>query len=95
MPKPPRSVACDVQPNLEEIEARFVAVLEGRLTRDDADRWATRWLLDDTLVWGELERWALDRLSGIDLRPGPTDDYLHDEDQVRTWLQELRDRRKN
>jgi hypothetical protein len=86
-------VAGDAQPDLEEIEACFVAVIEGRLSRDDADRWAARWLLDDALIWGDLELWALNVLFGIDLRHGPNADYLHDEQQMRAWLQELRERR--
>ncbi|MBV6697607.1 hypothetical protein KV557_10760 [Kitasatospora aureofaciens] len=81
------------QPTLDEIEERFVALLEGRLSRDDADRWACRRLVDDRLEWGELEGWALDLLAGIDLRPGPTAGYLHDDEQVRGWLHELRARR--
>jgi hypothetical protein len=85
-------VAGDAQPDLGEIEACLVAVIEDRLIRDGADRWAARWLLDDSLAWGNSELWALGKLAGIDLRHGPTGDYLHDEDQVRAWLLELRDR---
>jgi 2-phosphosulfolactate phosphatase len=83
----------EAQPDPAEIEACFVAVLEGRLSRDEADRWAARWWLDDTLRWGEPEGWALALLCGIDLRHGPGADYLHDDQQVREWLGELRERR--
>ncbi|ACU74500.1 conserved hypothetical protein [Catenulispora acidiphila DSM 44928] len=82
----------DEQPDLGEIEARFIAVVEGRLSRDDADRWAARWLFDDTLAWDATECWALGLLAGIDLRHGPAGDFLHDDSQVRAWLQELRER---
>jgi hypothetical protein len=80
------------QPDLDEIEERFVALVEGRVTRDDADRWAARRVTDDDLVWEDLAWWALNLLYGIDLPAGPTGDYLHD-DQVRAWLDELRRRR--
>ncbi|MFE7531702.1 hypothetical protein ACFU7Y_39265 [Kitasatospora sp. NPDC057542] len=81
------------QPDLGEIESWFAAVVEGRVSRDAADRWAGRWFLDDELEWDDLSRWALELLYGIDLRPGPEEPYLHDDEQVREWLEELRRRR--
>ncbi|MET7995438.1 hypothetical protein ABZU76_31560 [Amycolatopsis sp. NPDC005232] len=81
------------QPDLTEIEAQFVALLDGRMTRDEVDRWAGRWLTDDRLSWNKLSLWALDLLFGIDLRHGPDGDYLHDDAQVRGWLVEFRSRR--
>ncbi|GAA1287784.1 hypothetical protein Psi02_70300 [Planotetraspora silvatica] len=81
------------QPDLDEIEERFVAILEGRLSRDEADRWAMRWVADGDLAWEALEWWALNLLAGIDLPAGPAGDYLHDDEQVRAWLQELQQRR--
>ncbi len=41
----------DEQPGLEEIEQCFIAVLDGRMSRDEADRWAARWVADDDLAW--------------------------------------------
>ncbi|WP_330247129.1 hypothetical protein OHA33_33105 [Streptomyces sp. NBC_00562] len=81
------------QPDLDEIESCFAAVVEGRVSRDAADRWAARWVIDDTLEWDELSWWALRLLHGIDLRPGLEEPYLHDDEQVRGWLEELRRRR--
>ncbi|MCX5582190.1 hypothetical protein ACFV0H_38835 [Streptomyces erythrochromogenes] len=81
------------QPDLDEIDARFAAVAEGRTSRDAADRWAARWVDDTTLDWDDLSWWALQLLHGIDLRPGPGEPYLHDDEQVRDWLRELRRRR--
>ncbi|WP_284578290.1 hypothetical protein [Streptomyces sp. 2P-4] len=81
------------RPDLDEIEACFAAVVEGRLSRDAADRWAGRWVVDDTLAWDELSWWALRLLYGIDLRMGPEEPYLHDNEQVQEWLEELRRRR--
>jgi hypothetical protein len=63
------------QPDLDEIEAHFVALLDGRMSRDAVDRWAGRWLTDDCLSWDELNLWALNLLYGIDLRHGPDGDY--------------------
>ncbi|MFC4999466.1 hypothetical protein ACFPIJ_16685 [Dactylosporangium cerinum] len=81
------------QPVLDEVEALFVAVVEGRVSRDEADRWAARWVGDDALVWDDLTWWALNLLHGIDLPDGLGGGYLHDDDQVREWLRELRRRR--
>lgn len=81
------------QPDLDEIEERFAAVAEGRISRDDADRWAARWVTDDELHWDDLRWWALNRLFGIDLPAAPDNGYLHDDEQVRGWLLELRRRR--
>ncbi|MFF7993733.1 hypothetical protein ACFZDG_28585 [Kitasatospora xanthocidica] len=81
------------QPGPEEIEWWLAAVADGRVSRDAADRWAGRWLLDDELRWDELSLWALGLLFGIDLPAGPGGPYLHDEAQVREWLAEFRRRR--
>jgi hypothetical protein len=40
----------DRRPDLDEIEERFVAVIEGRLSRDEVDRWAMRWVTGDDVV---------------------------------------------
>jgi len=80
------------QPSLDEIEDCFVALVEKRLTRDAADRWATRWVTEDGPVWDELSWWALNLLCGIDLPAGLGGGYLHDDEQVRAWLGELRKR---
>jgi hypothetical protein len=94
-----RCVDGDQQPGLDEVEACFVALLEGRASRDTADRWAARWVEkgfhDDgsRLEWDELTWWALGLLHGIDLRSGAGEPYLHDDGQVRGWLEELRRRR--
>ena len=81
------------QPDLDEIEAHFVALVGGRMSRDAVDRWAAGWVTNDDLTWDEVSWWALGKLHGIDLRHGPHGDYLHDDGQVRGWLAELRARR--
>ncbi|MFI1586151.1 hypothetical protein [Embleya sp. NPDC020630] len=86
----------DRQPGRDDVEACLVALLEGRMSRDAADRWAAQWIGRDShddgsrLEWDEPTRWALGLLHGVDLRHGPDEDYLHDDDQVREWLNELR-----
>ncbi|SFW63749.1 hypothetical protein [Amycolatopsis australiensis] len=84
-------------PGLDEIEAWFDAVLSGRVTRDEADRWAMRWLRDDSAGLVELDAeqlWALDLLGGIDLPDGSGAGFLHSEEQVREWRDEVRVRRR-
>jgi hypothetical protein len=65
----------------------------GRLTRDEADHWAARWVIEDGPVRDELSWWALNILYGVDLPAGVRGGYLHDDEQVRAWLGELRRRR--
>ncbi|MGA4995125.1 hypothetical protein [Nonomuraea bangladeshensis] len=83
-------------PSRAQVEAQLDGILNGSVTRDHADRWAAQWVcadspaVDDDLVW-----WALLLLHGIDLRPGPDDDYLHSDEQVAEWLEEFRIRSRN
>ncbi|WP_418955478.1 hypothetical protein [Streptomyces tritici] len=82
-----------IKPTLDEIEERFVALVAGRLSRDEADRWAARWV-EDGLVRDDLSWWALNLLHGIDLPADASGGHLHDDEQVRAWLAELRRRRR-
>ncbi|MEW2079543.1 hypothetical protein AB0941_39400 [Streptomyces sp. NPDC013433] len=75
------------------LEDRFVELVAGRLSRDEADRWAARWVVEDGIVWDDLSWWALNLLYGIDLPAGESGGYLHDGEQVRAWLAELKERR--
>ncbi|QKW23238.1 hypothetical protein HUT16_32850 [Kitasatospora sp. NA04385] len=76
------------------IERRLAGVADGTADRDAVDRWAGRMLADDARERDETSWWALDLLHGIDLRHGPGEPYLHDEEQVRGWLAEYRRRRR-
>ncbi|MFB7950321.1 hypothetical protein ACFC6L_36065 [Kitasatospora phosalacinea] len=78
----------------DEIERRLAAVADGSADRDAVDRWAGRQLSADGREWDEPSRWALELLFGIDLRHGPGEPYLHDEEQVGEWLAEYRRRRR-
>ncbi|MCP2349287.1 hypothetical protein [Nonomuraea roseoviolacea] len=73
-----------LQPTRADVEAQFVALLNGSSTRDEVDRWAAQWDgadIDDDLVW-----WALDKLHGVDMAHGPGGPYLHDDEQIASWL---------
>lgn len=85
-----QAVDAPPQPTPDEIEDRFDALIEGRSTREEIDRWAAWWTAKDELDWDGLSWWALTLLHGIDLPAGEGGDYLHNEDQIRTWLAELR-----
>jgi len=82
-------------PDLEEIEAWFDGVVSGRVTRDEADRWATRWHSDDSVDLDDDQLWALGLLVGIDLPDWPGAGYLHDDEQIRGWRDEVRARRRS
>ncbi|WP_106970450.1 hypothetical protein [Kitasatospora phosalacinea] len=73
---------------------RLAEVADGTADRDAVDRWAGRRLSDDARERDETSRWALELLHGIDLRHGPGEPYLHDEQQVRGRPAEYRRRRR-
>ncbi|WP_328470700.1 hypothetical protein OHA21_05225 [Actinoplanes sp. NBC_00393] len=68
-------------PTRADLDAWFTALIVGVRTRDEADKWASQWF--DVAVEDEHVRWALDRLHGLD---------RHDDDQVRRWRTEYRER---
>lgn len=76
-------------PSREDVVRRFADLVEGRVSRDQVDRWAAQWIgaddpgVDDPAVWT-----ALNRLCGIDLREH-NGEYLHDEAQIREWRTEF------
>jgi hypothetical protein len=81
-------------PSREQVEARFLALLDGSQTRDQVDRWAAQWVarshaddVRDEHVW-----WALTLLHGVDLRHGKAGPYLHNDGQIRGWLEDFRAR---
>jgi hypothetical protein len=82
-------------PTRAQVEAQFVGLLDGSRSREQVDRWATQWmtlpnagaLVADQPVW-----WALTLLHGIDLRPSEAGPYLHDDEQLRGWLDDFRAR---
>jgi hypothetical protein len=78
-------------PTFPEVEAKLAALIAGRISRDEADRWASQWVYAaessemPSAVWN-----ALLNLAGCDLRHGPGEEYLHTVEQFEGWLQELR-----
>lgn len=81
-------------PSRHDIERVFTKVLDGSLTREQASRWAAQWIgafepaAEDRVAWS-----ALRHLAGLDLRHGPDRPYLHDEDQIAVWLEDVREGR--
>lgn len=75
-------------PSRAEVERQFQRLLSGEVTRDEVDRWAHRYFaqdVEDPVVWT-----ALGRLNGIDLPSWPERGWLHDDEQVAEWLEQLR-----
>ena len=68
----------------------FAAVLDGSMTRADASGWARPWVgaadpsIDDRAVWR-----ALTLLGGVDLRHGPDEPYLYDDEQIEGWRSDV------
>ncbi|PPK69729.1 hypothetical protein V5P93_006629 [Actinokineospora auranticolor] len=74
---------------LDEVERHWAALLDGRLTRDEVDRWAARWHTDDRAAPEPLAVWALDLLHGVDL-PDLDGGFLFADEQVADWFAEFR-----
>ncbi|OAI01492.1 hypothetical protein [Methylomonas methanica] len=80
---------------LESVRSIFVDVLEGRMTREAADRWAYSLVLASelgtlTFVPAEEKRRIWDSvmyLYGIDTMDAPGE-YLHTEEDIRAAMQE-------
>lgn len=73
-------------PSHEDVRQKFLDILDGRISREDASTWANTWVVeekaevDDPVVWE-----ALKALSGVDLRVNSTE-YLHNEADIHRWL---------
>jgi hypothetical protein len=78
-------------PSRAEVEERLRGVVDGWLSRDEADRWAMQWVaadnpqVEDRVVWEGLSR----MLAGIDM-PDASGGFLHDDAQVAAWLDAFR-----
>ena len=78
-------------PTFPEVEAKLTALIAGRLSREEADRWAGQWIYSSESVEMPQAVWnALLRLAGGDLRHGPGEEYLHTVEQFEEWLEELK-----
>ena len=74
-------------PGPEEVADVFRRLLAGTLSREQADRWAAKWVVaDEPPAMADAVWEALVHLHGCDLRHGPTEDYLHSDAQIHAWL---------
>ena len=82
-------------PTLPEMEAKLTALIAGRISREEADRWAGQWVYASESSEMPAAVWsALLHLAGCDLRHGPGEEYLHTVEQFEQWLEELRAHRR-
>ncbi|MCE6993216.1 hypothetical protein LZG04_00080 [Saccharothrix sp. S26] len=77
-------------PSRAEVEQQFQRLLSGEVAQDEVDRWAHRYIAADVEVVDPVVWTALGRLHGIDLPGWPDRGWLHDDEQVAGWLEELR-----
>ena len=79
-------------PSPSSVERMFEELLAGRLSREEADRWAAHWVCAPVPPQMHPVIWrALTRLFGCDLRHASGADYLHDDEQIAQWLAEFRE----
>jgi hypothetical protein len=82
-------------PTRSQVEAQFLGLLDGSRSREQVDQWAAQWMaLPDAaaVVVDEPVWWALTLLHGVDLRHSQAGPYLHDDEQLRRWLDDFRAR---
>lgn len=80
-------------PTPDEVEEVYLRLLEGDISRDEAERWAAQWVASEHELLPDYIWEALDRLYGCDLRQGPDQPYLHSEEQLGEWLEIFRRQR--
>ena len=81
------------EPSRSEVERVFLRLLQGEMTREDADVWASKWVAADQPPEMHRAIWeALKVVDGCDLRDGPGGDYLHSDTQIAEWLETFRQR---
>ena len=79
------------RPLAKEIQSKFLALLAGEISRDDADRWAAKCVADHSGVDLHPAVWkALNMLYGCDLPLGPGQGYLYGKDDIADWFDEFR-----
>lgn len=82
-------------PSIDDVEAKFVDLINGVITREEASEWATEYIIyDDPQIYPEIENpvaWcAICKLSGADSIS--TDRlYLYGPEDFKIWLGEIRD----
>lgn len=81
-------------PTPDEVDQIFVQLLEGICSRDEADRWAGQWFGKDHTPMPDYVWTALGHLYGCDMRSGPGEPYLHDDEQIAGWFETFRKERR-
>ncbi len=81
-------------PTRDEVLAQIRALREGRISREEADAWATAFIVADgpyhnprIVDWGVWR--AIQKLSGCDLRHGKEEPYLFDDESFAEWERQL------
>lgn len=69
-------------------------LIDGEISRDEADQWASQWFVNEHEPMPDYIWEALGRLFGCNLRHGPTEPYLHSDEQLEDWLGTFRVERK-
>jgi hypothetical protein len=76
-------------PSRNEVEQVLNALVEERMTREQASEWASPWVIGDPNIEDKAVRDALDALAGAD---SPTTDrqYLFGQADFAAWLDDFR-----
>lgn len=80
-------------PTLADVAARLRDLIEGSMSRRDVSLWARPWLIEESRTVSDDTVWrALMWLGGADLKGDPADperEYLYEEVDFRSWLEEV------
>ena len=77
-------------PTRTEVAEKLRALLSGEITRTEASLWAHPWVTDlepidhDEIVWQ-----ALERLGGADLFGNEEGEFLYQDEDFQSWLDEV------
>ena len=77
-------------PSEDEVQRKLVDLVEGRVTREEADDWAMRWVVADDPGIEDKNIWAaIGHLAGCAM---PTTDraYLYGQSDFEAWLADFR-----
>jgi hypothetical protein len=77
-------------PTSAAIIEQYESLLAGRISRDEAGRWAAQWVTSaDPPKMSSVAWAALSRLYDCDRRHGHGDWHVHSDEQIFSWLREL------
>jgi hypothetical protein len=81
-------------PTFAEVEQKYIDVIEGRITFEEADDWAMQWVaadengINDEAIWSGVYN-----LAGCSERHGPQQPHLFTRASFEEWLTDFRSRR--